>query len=223
MRVAIAGAGNVGQHAANSLLEAGHEVLLIEQNQNVVDRATVDKRIEWYVGDACEVASLREAGLDTCEVLVAATGDDEDNLVVSLLAKQEFAIPRVIARVNHPKNEWMFTENWGVDLFVSTPTLITAMVEEAVSVGRLVEILRFEGGLARLVEVTLADDAGVVGRSIAEISLPRDATIVAILRDEHLEVPRGDTVFAPGDEVLALVTPDSEDEIRLILTGASAA
>jgi len=219
MRVAIAGAGNVGQHAANSLLEAGHEVLLIEQNQNVVDRATVDKRIEWYVGDACEVASLREAGLDRCEVLVAATGDDEDNLVVSLLAKQEFAIPRVIARVNHPKNEWMFTENWGVDLFVSTPTLITAMVEEAVSVGRLVEILRFEGGLARLVEVTLAEDAGVVGRSIAEIALPRDATIVAILRDEHLEVPRGDTVFAAGDEVLALVTPDSEDQMREILTG----
>ncbi len=219
MRVAIAGAGNVGQHAANSLLEAGHEVLLIEQNQNVVDRATVDKRIEWHVGDACEVSSLREAGLDRCEVLVAATGDDEDNLVVSLLAKQEFAIPRVIARVNHPKNEWMFTENWGVDLFVSTPTLITAMVEEAVSVGRLVEILRFEGGLARLVEVTLAEDAGVVGRSIAEIALPRDATIVAILRDEHLEVPRGDTVFAAGDEVLALVTPDSEDQMREILTG----
>lgn len=222
MRVAIAGAGNVGQHAATSLHEAGHEVLLIEQNQGVVDRATLASGIEWYVGDACEVSSLREAGLDKCEVLVAATGDDEDNLVVSLLAKQEFGIPRVIARVNHPKNEWMFTENWGVDLFVSTPTLITAMVEEAVSVGRLVEILRFEGGLARLVEVTLADDASVVGQSIAELALPREATIVAILRDEHLEVPRGDTVFQPGDEVLALVTPASEDDMRLILTGTTA-
>jgi trk system potassium uptake protein TrkA len=219
MRVAIAGAGNVGQHAATSLHEAGHEVLLIEQNQNVVDRASLADGVEWYVGDACEVASLREAGLQTCEVLVAATGDDEDNLVVSLLAKQEFAIPRVIARVNHPKNEWMFTENWGVDLFVSTPTLITAMVEEAVSVGKLVEILRFEGGLARLVEVTLAEEASVVGQSIKDISLPREATIVAILRDDHLEVPRGETTFQPGDEVLALVTPDSEDDIRRILTG----
>jgi trk system potassium uptake protein len=218
MRVAIAGAGNVGQHVAASLLAAAHDVLLIEQNQNVVDRATLPSGIEWYVGDACEVASLREAGLEKCEVLVAATGDDEDNLVVSLLAKQEFGIPRVIARVNHPKNEWMFNENWGVD--VSTPTLITAMVEEAVSVGKLVEILRFEGGLARLVEVTLADDASVVGSSIAETALPREATIVAILRDEHLVVPRGETVFEAGDEVLALVTPDSEDQIRQILTGA---
>ena len=91
--------------------------------------------------------------------MVAATGDDEDNLVVSLLAKQEFGMPRVIARVNHPKNEWMFSENWGVDVFVSTPQLITAMVEEAVSVGKLIEILRFEHGLARLVEVTLAPDS----------------------------------------------------------------
>ena len=220
MRVAIAGAGNVGQHVAASLLEAAHEVLLIEQNQNVVDRATLPSGIEWYVGDACEVASLREAGREKCEVLVAATGDDEDNLVVSLLAKQEFGIPRVIARVNHPKNEWMFTENWGVDLFVSTPTLITAMVEEAVSVGKLVEILRFEGGLARLVEVTLADDAQVVGSSIAETALPREATIVAILREDHLVVPRGESLFETGDEVLVLVTPDSEDQIRQILTGS---
>ena len=221
MRVAIAGAGNVGQHVAASLHNAGHEVLVIEQNQAVVDRATLADDVEWHVGDACEVNSLREAGLEKCEVLVAATGDDEDNLVVSLLAKQEFGIPRVIARVNHPKNEWMFTENWGVDLFVSTPTLITALVEEAVSVGKLVEILRFEGGLARLVEVTLADDASLVGRSIANTELPREATIVAILRTDHLVVPRGETVFEPGDEVLALVTPDSEDEIREILTSTT--
>jgi len=219
MRVAIAGAGNVGQHVASSLHAAGHEVLLIEQKDSVKARATLDPGVEWHIGDACEVSSLREAGLEKCEVLVAATGDDEDNLVVSLLAKQEFGIPRVIARVNHPKNEWMFTENWGVDLFVSTPTLITSMVEEAVSVGKLVEILRFEGGLARLVEVTLADDASVVGRSIASIALPREATIVAVLRGDHLVVPRGETVFEPGDEVLALVTPDSEDQIREILTG----
>src|SRR5205823_11299836 len=107
--------------------------------------------VEWLVADACEVNSLRKAQLETCDVVVAATGDDEDNLVISLLAKQEFGVPRVVARVNHPKNEWLFNENWGVDLSVSTPHLITALVEEAVSVGRLVRILQFEGGNVRLV------------------------------------------------------------------------
>ena len=218
MRVAIAGAGNVGLHVANALRRSGHEVLIIEQRQAVVDRSDVEDGIEWYVGDSCEVSSLREAKLEECEVMVAATGDDEDNLVTSLLAKQEFGIPRVIARVNHPKNEWMFTENWGVDQFVSTPQLITSLVEEAVNVGKLVEILRFEGGQARLVEVTLAENSPVVGRAIRELEIPRDATIVALLREDHLIVPRGDTVFETGDEVLALVTPDSEDTVRHLLT-----
>lgn len=218
MRVAIAGAGNVGMHVANALRRSGHDVLLIEQRQAVVDRSDVEPGIEWYVGDSCEVSSLREAKLEECEVLVAATGDDEDNLVTSLLAKQEFGIPRVIARVNHPKNEWMFTENWGVDQFVSTPQLITSLVEEAVNIGKLVEILRFEGGLARLVEVTLAGNSPVVGKAIRDIEIPRDATIVAILREDHLIVPRGDSVFETGDEVLALVTPDSEDTVRHLLT-----
>ena len=218
MRVAIAGAGNVGLHVAGALAASGHEVLLIEQNRNVVARTTAPAGVEWHVGDACEVASLKEAHLETCDVMVAATGDDEDNLVVSLLAKQEFGMPRVIARVNHPKNEWMFSENWGGDVFVSTPQLITAMVEEAVSVGKLVEILRFEHGLARLVEVTLAEDSPVVDQTIAQLAIPREATIVAVLREDPLIVPRGETVFEAGDEVLALVTPDSEEEMRELLT-----
>jgi trk system potassium uptake protein len=219
VRVAIAGAGNVGLHVADALVHGGHDVLLIEQNRDVASRAVTQPGVQWHVGDACEVATLKDARLETCDVMVAATGDDEDNLVVSLLAKQEFGMPRVIARVNHPKNEWMFSENWGVDVFVSTPQLITAMVEEAVSVGKLVEILRFERGLARLVEVTLAEDSPGIDRAITELDIPRDATIVAVLREDHLVVPRGETVFEIGDEVLALVTPDSEDEMRELLTG----
>jgi trk system potassium uptake protein TrkA len=219
MRVAIAGAGNVGLFIANDLRAAGHEVLLMEQNPSVKARAETADGIEWHVGDACEVSSLREAGLERCDVIVAATGDDEDNLVISLLAKQEFAVPRVIARVNHPKNEWLFNENWGVDISVSTPHLITALVEEAVTVGRLVRILQLEGGQARLVEVTLADDSPAIDRAIKDIDVPRNATICAVVRAEHVVMPRGDTIFEPGDEVLAIVTPDSEDDIRRILTG----
>jgi trk system potassium uptake protein len=221
MRVAIAGAGNVGVFIANDLVTTGHEVLVLEQNPDVVQRVQshAAEGVEWIVADACEVASLRTAGLERCDVVVAATGDDEDNLVISLLAKQEFGVPRVVARVNHPKNEWLFNENWGVDLSVSTPHLITALVEEAVSVGRLVRILQFEGGNVRLVEVTLAENAPVVDKAIRDLDIPRDATIVAVVRGEHVVMPRGDTVFESGDEVLAMVTSDSEDDVRQILTG----
>jgi trk system potassium uptake protein len=220
MRVAIAGAGNVGLFLANDLASAGHEVQLIEESPDVVARSHADEGVEWLIADACEVNSLRRAGLDTCEVVVAATGDDEDNLVIALLAKQEFGVPRVVARVNHPKNEWLFNENWGVDLSVSTPHLISALVEEAVSVGRLVRILRFEGGNVQLVEVTLAEDAPVVDKAIRDLDIPRDATIVAVVRAEHVVMPRGDTVFEAGDEVLAMVTGDSEGDVRYILTGS---
>src|SRR5689334_14622333 len=214
MRVAIAGAGNVGLFIANDLLVAGHDVQLIEQEPEVVHRAAAVPGVEWHIADACEVSSLREAGLERCDVVVAATGDDEDNLVISLLAKQEFGVPRVIGRVNHPRNEWMFNENWGVDLSVSTPHLVTALVEEAVSVGRLVHLLTFEGGNARLVEVTLADDSPAIDVAIKDLDIPRDATIVAVVRDHHVVMPRGDTVFEAGDEVLAMVTPDSEEDVQ---------
>jgi len=220
MRVAIAGAGNVGLFIANDLSGTGHEVLLIEQSDAVAQRLQLEQGVELVVADACEVNSLRAAGLESCDVVVAATGDDEDNLVISLLAKQEFGVPRVIARVNHPKNEWMFNENWGVDVSVSTPHLITALVEEAVSVGRLVRLLNFEGGAVRLVEVTLADDAPVIDRAIKDCDIPRDATIVAVVRRDHVVMPRGDTEFEAGDEVLAMVTSDSEEDVRRILTGA---
>jgi trk system potassium uptake protein TrkA len=227
MKVAVAGAGNVGVFIANDLAEAGHEVLLLEQDPSVVSRSAPTLTgpwgnggsVEWRTVDACEVSSLREADIGSVDVVVAATGDDEDNLVISLLAKQEFAVPRVIARVNHPKNEWLFNENWGVDVSVSTPHLILALTEEALSVGSLVRLLQLEKGRARLVEVTLADDSPIIGPSIRELNVPRDATFVAVLREDHVVVPRGDTVFQAGDEVIVLVTPDSEDEIRQMLTG----
>ena len=219
MRVAVAGAGNVGTFIANALVENGHEILLIESSPRVADKLPVVAGIDLRVGDACEVSTLKEAGLERCDVVVAATGDDEDNLVVSLLAKQEFAVPRVIARVNHPKNQWMFNETWGVDIAVSTPHLITSLVDEAVSVGRFVRLFQL-GGKADLVEVTLADHSAIVGKAIGDLEVPRDATFVAVIRKEHVVMPRGDTVFQAGDEVLALVTPESEDRVRTMLTAS---
>jgi trk system potassium uptake protein TrkA len=217
MRVAIAGAGNVGTYIAGDLREAGHEVLLLEKNVDLVRKLRDTLDVDWVPADACEVASLQRAGLDRVDVMVAATGDDEDNLVISLLAKQEFAVPRVVARINHPKNQWLFNESWGVDVSVSTPHLLTALVEEAVSVGSLVRLLQLQGGEARLVEVTLAGDSPADGRSIVELGVPRDATVVAVIRKDHVIVPRGDTVLYAGDEVIALVTPDSEAAVRGLL------
>ncbi|MGQ0743445.1 MAG: potassium channel family protein [Acidimicrobiales bacterium] len=217
MRVAIAGAGNVGVHIASDLHAAGHDVLLIESDPDLVARMSPTLAVRWVNADACEVSSLHAAGLAQVDVVVAATGDDEDNLVISLLAKQEFAVPRVVARVNHPHNEWLFNETWGVDVSVSTPHLLTALVEEAVSVGSLVRLLQF--GDARLVEVTLAPDSPAAGSVISELGVPRDATIVAVIREGHVIVPRGETTMAPGDEVLALVTGDAEDDLTAVLVG----
>jgi trk system potassium uptake protein TrkA len=220
MKVAIAGAGNVGTYIAGDLHEAGHEVLLLDKSPDLVARLVSTLPVEYFVGDACEVSSLHTAGVEGVDVMVAATGDDEDNLVISLLAKQEFAVPRVVARVNHPKNRWLFNETWGVDVSVSTPHLLSALVEEAVSVGSLVRLLQFEGGQARLVEVTLADNSPAAGHTIADMQIPRDAVVVAVVRSGHVVVPRGDTTVVVGDEVLALVTPDSEDALRALLIGA---
>ena len=219
MRVVIAGGGNVGLFVADELVQQGHDVLIVEQDRDVADRAQAHAHVEWHVADACEVSALRAAKLDTADVVVAATGDDEDNLVVSLLAKQEFAVPRVIARVNHPTNEWLFNETWGVDVSVSTPHLMTALVEEALSVGSLVRLLKLEGGQVQLVEVRLAEDSPAIGRTLADLGAPRDATFVAVVRGLHVLMPRGDTVFDAGDEVLALVTPESEDDVKRLLTG----
>jgi trk system potassium uptake protein TrkA len=219
MKVAIAGAGNVGVYIAGDLKNAGHEVLLIEENPDLVARQRDNLDVSWFVGDACEPNNLHAAGVADADVMVAATGDDEDNLVVSLLAKQEFAVPRVVARVNHPQNLWLFNESWGVDAPVSTPHLLTALVEEAVSVGSLVRLLQFEGGEAGLVEVTLAEGSPAAGIPVADLGVPRDASIVAVLRKGHVVVPRGDTVLQAGDEVLALVTAESEDAVKSLLIG----
>jgi trk system potassium uptake protein TrkA len=222
MRVVIGGGGNVGTFIGGELAKAGHEVTIVEVDPDRARQARALNEppgVEWLTADACEVSELAKADLARADVMAAVTGDDEDNLVISLLSKQEFAVPRVVARVNNPKNEWMFNEMWGIDVAVSTPHLLTALVEEAVSVGSLVRLLSFEGGRARLVEVRLAEGSPAIDREIVELGLPRDSTVVAIIRKDHVVVPRGDTSLLGGDEVLVLVTEDSEDAVRELLVG----
>jgi trk system potassium uptake protein TrkA len=221
MKIVIAGAGSVGRYMAEQLSATGNQVTLIDSDANAVSRVNVSG-VTTAVGDACELDTLAKAGLADADVVAAVTGDDEDNLVISLLAKQEFAVPRVVARVNNPNNEWMFNEMWGVDVSVSTPHLLTAMVEEAVSVGSLVRIMKFEHGKAQLAEVTLAEGSPAVNCRITDLGLPRETTIVAIMRDGHVVAPQADTPLHQGDEVVVLMTGDCEADVRRILIGASA-
>ncbi len=219
MRIAIAGAGNVGSFVAKDLHGRGHEVVLIEQERDVIEAVEDELDVSWVRGDACELYTLDAAVLSSCDVVVAATGDDEDNLVISLLAKQEFAVPRVIARVNHPDNEWLFTENWGVDVAVSTPHLLTSLVEEAVSVGDLVRLLNLEQGKVALMEVTLAEGSPADGKTVGDLKIPADCTLVAIVRDKHVISPGAETPLHAGDEVLALSAPQAENDLKRELTG----
>jgi trk system potassium uptake protein TrkA len=220
MRVVVTGAGAVGRHLSADLAERGHQVTLIDQDVAVCAKVReMVPNVTVVQGDACEPWVLEEAELATAEVVVAATGDDEDNLVTSLLAKQEFAVPRVLARVNHPKNEWLFNEQWGVDAAVSPPHILTAMVEEAVTVGDLVRLIRLEGGRVSIVEMTLPEGSPSVGRAIYELRLPADAAVVAILRDGHVVIPQPETVLSSGDEVLALANPQAERGLRDAIVG----
>lgn len=222
MRIVIVGAGKVGTFIAGDLVRNGHEVVVVEQDPaRIAVQQTKEalKGVEWVLADACEVSELVKARPEAADVLASVTGDDEDNLVVSLLAKQEFAVPRVLARVNHPANEWLFDELWGVDTAVSAPHLLSALVEEAVSIGSLVRLLQLGGGRARLVEVTLPPESPILGRTIAEAGVPRGASVVAIIRSGDVVVPRGDTVFHASDEVLLLVDNESEGEITTLLLG----
>jgi trk system potassium uptake protein len=222
MRVAIAGAGNVGRSIAGELLENGHEVLLIEREPKALKKQTVPNA-DWLLADACELDTLEEARLQDCSVVVAATGDDKVNLVVSLLAKTEYGVPRVVARINHPKNEWLFSEAWGVDVAVSTPRLLSALVEEAVTVGDLVRLLTFRHGQANLVEVTLPEDTPVAGRRVGSITWPTDVALVAILRQASVLVPTPDDPLEPGDELLFITAQEMETELHdLLATGPAA-
>jgi trk system potassium uptake protein TrkA len=216
MRVAIAGAGAVGRSIAAELIEKTHEVMLIERDLAQIEPETVE-RAEWVHADACELASMEEAGLQSCDVVIAATGDDKVNLVVSLLAKMEFAVRRVVARVNDPRNEWLFNETWGVDVAVSTPRVLAAVVEEAVSVGDLVRLMTLRQGQANLVEVTLPEGTPLAGQPVRELRLPVDSALVVILRGGRVIVPQPDDCLEGLDELLLVATADVEQEIRSVL------
>ncbi|MCT1656566.1 MULTISPECIES: potassium channel family protein [Brevibacterium] len=216
MKILIAGAGSVGRSVARELLDNGHDVLLVDKNKDAVRHDKVPGA-SWLLTDACELSGLAEAGLEETDVVVAATGDDKTNLVLSLIAKMEFGVPRTIGRVNNPRNEWLFDSNWGVDVAVSTPRLMTALVEEAVEVGGLVHLMSFERGQATLMEFTVHEKSAAVGKRIGAISWPPDTALVAIVRNEKAFAPSFDDVVDDGDELFFITSPDQHDRLQNLL------
>ncbi|HQR79355.1 MAG TPA: TrkA family potassium uptake protein [Actinomycetota bacterium] len=216
MKVAIAGAGKVGRSIARELAEIGHEVLLIDRDAELVEQSRIEG-VDVVKADACEMASLEQIGLEQCDVVVAATGDDKVNLVVSLLAKTEYGIARVVARVNHPKNEWLFDEMWGVDVAVSTPRMLSALVEEAVAIGDLVRLMTFRRSKTNLVEMTLPHDSGVIGMAVGDVRWPADTALVAILREDRVIAATDDDPLEIGDELLFVATEEQEKTLADLL------
>lgn len=205
MKIVIAGAGSVGRAVALELLDHGHEVTLIDKKPDQLRVASVADA-EWVLADACSPEALSEAGLREAEVVLAATGDDKANLVISLLAKTEFAIPRVVARLNNPKNEWLFNASWGVDVPVSTPRIMTALVEEAISVGTPVKLFAFNSAQAAMYAFVLPENSPIIGKSIADVAFPPRVVLSAILRDGEPFAPRADDQYESGDELVFLIS-----------------
>lgn len=205
MKIVIAGAGSVGRAVALELLDHGHEVTLIDKKPDQLRVASVADA-EWVLADACSPEALSEAGLREADVVLAATGDDKANLVISLLAKTEFAIPRVVARLNNPKNEWLFNASWGVDVPVSTPRIMTALVEEAISVGTPVELFAFNSAQAAMYAFVLPENSPIIGKSIADVAFPPRVVLSAILRDGEPFAPQADDQYESGDELVFLIS-----------------
>ena len=205
MKIVIAGAGSVGRAVALELLDHGHEVTLIDKKPDQLRVASVADA-EWVLADACSPEALSEAGLREADVVLAATGDDKANLVISLLAKTEFAIPRVVARLNNPKNEWLFNASWGVDVPVSTPRIMTALVEEAISVGTPVKLFAFNSAQAAMYAFVLPENSPIIGKSIADVAFPPRVVLSAILRDGEPFAPHADDQYESGDELVLLIS-----------------
>jgi trk system potassium uptake protein len=217
MRVTIAGAGAVGRSVAAELTENGHQVLLIDKEPRAIKPDQVPDA-EWLLADACELTSLEEAALENCDVVISATGDDKANLVVALIAKTEFGVPRTVARVNHPSNEWLFNDSWGVDVSVSTPRIMSALVEEAVTVGDVVRLFTFRQGDANLVELTLPTDSPYAGTQLGDVMWPGDVSLVTVLRDGRVLTPDPNRSLEAGDELLFVSSPENEADIEQLLS-----
>lgn len=214
MRVAIVGAGDVGQSIARSLLAGGRNKVLIIERQWQHYRPELVPAADWMYADGCEVTALQAAGIASVDVAIAATGDDKVNLVFALLSKTQFGVPRVVARVNEPGNQWLFDSMWGVDVAVSTPVRLAAAVDEAVVTGEVVRLMSLQHGTGSIAEFTLPADSALIGRPLGTLELPPDAVLLVVHRDREVRPADAELVLAAGDELVFLAGGDAEQGLR---------
>lgn len=219
MYIIVVGGGKVGYYLTKTLVNEGYEVLLIEKSAR--KSATYSERFGSVIleGDGAESSTLEAAGVARADVVIAVTGDDEDNLVICQTAKKRFNVPRTIARVNNPKNEEIF-KKLGIDVTVSATNLILSIIEQEIPERGLVHLITLKHAQLAIVEATVEPGSPVAGRALAEMTFPPDTVISAVLRDGAMAVPSSDTVLQPRDEVIALVNRNSEEALRKMLTGA---
>jgi trk system potassium uptake protein TrkA len=217
MRVIIAGGGVVGAFLAQILHEK-NEVAVIDHREDRCALLSSEKgAIKAICEDACEPWVLEFAGIKEADLVLAVTGDDEDNLVISYLAKFEYDVPKVIGRVNNPKNRWLFTRSWGVDVEVSTPDIIAKIIEEETTLGEVVTVMKLQSSDVSLVEITLPEEASALGRPLSELDMPGDTLVVTVVREDAMMIPKADTVLRAGDKVLAVTHVDNQEELEEML------
>ena len=215
----IVGGGRVGSYLASSLIEDGHRVSVVEKRLDVLRKLETEvPQAEIFEGDGSDPETLEKAGANKADLLAAVTGEDEDNIVIGQLAKYTFKVNRTIARINNPKNEWLFTPQWGIDVAVSAVHIIAKIIQEEATLGDIITLLKLKKGAIALVELIISDTSSAVGKAIKELPLPPEtALIAAILRGGQILVPKGETVIQSRDQVLALSTPENEEKLKKAL------
>lgn len=212
MKVIIAGTGRLGSRIARVLAAGGNDLTVIDLDEDrLADPAL---RARTLPGDACEPSILEEAGAFNADLLIAATGDDEDNLVISLLAKRQFAVPRVLARVNDTDNAWLFDSEWGVDVAIPAATPLVSLIEEAVGSTDTVALVRLARAGVNVLETAIAEKSRTAGRCLGDITLPAGSVVAAVIRQGQPAVPDATFRLLPGDEVLVVSEDATEQDIH---------
>jgi trk system potassium uptake protein len=217
MKALIVGGGMVGSFLADVLSEKNQVTLVEKEPDKIASLAERHKSTRIVNEDGCEPWVLEFAGINDADLVLAVTGDDEDNLVVSYLAKFEYEVPRIIARVNNPRNRWLYNKEFGVDVEVSAPDIIATIVEEETSLGEMITVMKLQSGDIALVEITVPEDSRAVSHSLSELELPPETLIVTVVREDAMRIPTADMVLQKGDKVLAITSTNNKAALEGLL------